>query len=69
MIKMTKGPNVKEVPEDRVQHNILNGWSVDTQITAILRRSKKNTEDTPAVEDIASEQGEHEANLKENHNE
>lgn len=70
MVQMTKGPNQKQVHESRVQHNILNGWSVCDTVQAVLRRPVNNTEVAPAVEETASEQGLHdEANLKENHNE
>lgn len=66
MITMHKGGRTKQVDEGDVIGQIKNGWSIQEEVRAVLRAPKKNTEDTPAVEVVASEQGENdEANLKE----
>lgn len=60
MVTMTKLGKTKQVPEHDVKGQVKNGWVVahsDVEITAVLRKPKKNTEDTPAVEEISSEQG------------
>jgi hypothetical protein len=67
---MYKGDRTKEVADHEVSGQLKNGWAVKGEIKAVLRPVKKNTEDTPAVEVFASEQGENdEANLKENNDE
>jgi len=58
MVTMVKLGGTKEVPEHDVKGQIKNGWAVqDNEVKAVLRKPKQNTEDTPAVEDTSSEQG------------
>jgi len=72
MVTMKKGNRVKIVDESEVKGQLKNGWAVDAnpEIKAVLRPVKKNAEETPAVEDSSSEQGDDDkANLEENENE
>lgn len=70
MVTMKKGTKTKQVPDWDVKGQIKNGWAVDNaEVRATLRPTKKNADETPAVE-IASEQGDDDkANLEENENE
>lgn len=59
MVILKKGNRVKTVDESDVKGQLKNGWTIDadTEVKAVLRPAKKNAEETPAVEVIASEQG------------
>lgn len=59
-MKVTKNGLVREVRENQVERHVRNGWTVVNDEKIILKpvKPKKNTEDTPAVEDVTSEQGE-----------
>lgn len=62
MKQVKKNNVVREVRDNQVERHVRNGWT-------LISQTKKNTEETPAVEVVASEQGEYEANLKENNDE
>lgn len=69
MVTMTKGNRVKIVDQSEVNGQLKNGWIVDAnpEIKAVLRPVTKDAEETPAVEEASSEQGDDdEANLEEN---
>lgn len=72
MIKVAKRGMVREIRSNQLERYLANGWTqVDEgKVSAVLKPRVKNTEETPAVEVIASEQGDNdEANLKENEDE
>lgn len=59
MVTMKKGNRVKIVGESEVNAQLKNGWTVDAnpEVKAVLRPVQKNAEETPAVEEASSEQG------------
>jgi len=57
MITMYKGNRTKQVEERDVPGQMKNGWAVDTEVKAVVKPVKKNAEETPAVEEASSEQG------------
>ena len=68
MKTVTKGLLTREVRDNQVDRHISNGWQIvgkQAEVKAVLVAPKKNTEETPAVEVVASEQGDiKEATLK-----
>lgn len=71
MVTMYKGDRTKQVPDWDVKGQQKNGWTLrEGEISAVLRPAKKKTEETPAVEEASSKQGDYdEANLEENQDE
>lgn len=66
MVTMKKGNRTKQVDQDNVLGQLKNGWELaDNETRAVLRPVKKNAEETPAVEEASSEQGDDDEAIKE----
>jgi hypothetical protein len=62
MVTMSKGSRTKQVDAKDVNAQVKNGWVVSNgEVRAVLKPAKKNAEETPAVEEASSEQGDDEA--------
>jgi hypothetical protein len=64
---MYKGTKTKQVPEHDVKGQQKNGWTLgEGEVSAVLRPVKKKTDETPAVEEGSSEQGDNDEAIEEN---
>lgn len=59
MKKVEKKGIIREVRDEQVNRHINNGWLVIDDEKLVVKKAspKKDAEDTPAVEEVSSEQG------------